>query len=184
MVPGPSHAPLVTVACTSSATVEVAAVRGLPMLLGMHMSDDDKIAMLDHYATAALAAGRDPVGVPHVATVLAHVADSRRRAVAELHAAMPGWLADGLAGYQPIDGRPRPRRDPLQYTDLLCDLHPVGTPDECVDRILASVDRTGIHHVIMMVEGVGDHAATLANIASLGADVLPRISSRAAPGSG
>jgi alkanesulfonate monooxygenase SsuD/methylene tetrahydromethanopterin reductase-like flavin-dependent oxidoreductase (luciferase family) len=176
-----------TVACTSLATVELAAARGLPMLLGMQMSDDDKIAMLDHYAMAARAAGRDPVGVPHIATVLAHVADSRDQAVIELRAAMPGWLADGLAGYQPVDDRPGPRRDPWQYTDLLCGLHPVGTPEDCVDRLRAGAERTGIRHVIMMVEGGGGHMATLANIARLGAEVVPRLrdlSSRAVPGSG
>jgi alkanesulfonate monooxygenase SsuD/methylene tetrahydromethanopterin reductase-like flavin-dependent oxidoreductase (luciferase family) len=177
MVPRPASRPRpsVTVACTSPATVEVAAVRGLPMLLGMHLGDDEKIAMLDHYATTARTAGRDPHGVPHVSTVLAHVADSRDQAVAELRAAMPGWLADGLAGYQPVDGRPHPRRDPRQYTDLLCELHPVGTPEECVDRLRASGARTGIRHVIMMVEGVGGRAATLANIARIGAEVLPRL---------
>lgn len=175
MVPRPAFRPRVTVACTSPATVELAATRGLPMLLGMQLGDDEKTAMLDHYAAAARAAGHDPCGVPHVSSVLAHVADSRGKAVAQLRAAMPGWLAEGLAGYQPIDGRPRPRRDPRQYTDLLCDLHPVGTPEECVDRLRASTERTGIRHVIMMVEGVGDHAATLANIARIGAEVLPRL---------
>jgi alkanesulfonate monooxygenase SsuD/methylene tetrahydromethanopterin reductase-like flavin-dependent oxidoreductase (luciferase family) len=175
MVPRPATRPSVTVACTSLATVELAAARGLPMLLGMHIGDDDKIALLDHYATAARAAGRNPCGVPHVSTVLAHVADSRDLAVAQLRAAMPGWLADGLAGYQPIDGRPSPRRDPRRYTDLLCELHPVGTPDECVDRLRASAERTGIRHVIMMVDGVGNSAATMANIARIGADVLPRL---------
>ncbi|HYS39993.1 MAG TPA: LLM class flavin-dependent oxidoreductase, partial [Pseudonocardiaceae bacterium] len=145
------------------------------MLLGMQLSDDDKIAMLDHYAGAARDAGRDPCDVPHVSTVLAHVADSRDQAVAEMRSAMPGWLADGLAGYQPIDGRAHPRRDPRQYTDLLCDLHPVGTPEECVARLRASGDRTGIRQVIMMVEGAGSRAATLANIARLGAEVLPRL---------
>ncbi|HEX4705236.1 MAG TPA: LLM class flavin-dependent oxidoreductase [Pseudonocardiaceae bacterium] len=174
VVPAASAVP-VTVACTSLPTVELAAARGLPMLLGMQMSDDEKTVVLNHYTAAARAAGRDPLGIPHIATVVAHVADSRRQAVAELRAAMPGWLADGLAGYQPIDGRPRPQRDPERYTDLLCDLHPIGSPAECVDRLRASADRTGIRHVIMMVEGVGSHEATMNTIARLGAEVLPRL---------
>ena len=175
VVPRPTHPPSVTVAATSTPTVELAASRGLPLLLGLHMSDEEKIAMLGQYAAAAEAAGHDPDGVPHVSTVLAHVADSRREAVVELRAALPDWLADGLVGYQPIDGRARPRRDPHEYTDLLCDLHPVGTSDECVALLRASAERTGIRHVIMMVEGVGSRAATLANIARLGAEVLPRL---------
>lgn len=177
MVPRPRTLPRppVVVACTSPETVELAAARGLPMLLGMHMSDDDRVRALDRYATAARAAGRDPAGVGHIATVLAHVADSRAEAVATLRATMPRWLTDGLAGYQPVDGRPRPRRDPREYTDLLCELHPVGTPEECVRRLRASADRTGIRHVIMLVEGTGSREGTLADIARLGAEVLPRL---------
>jgi alkanesulfonate monooxygenase SsuD/methylene tetrahydromethanopterin reductase-like flavin-dependent oxidoreductase (luciferase family) len=177
MVPQPysrPHPPVV-VACTSTATVDLAATRGLPMLLGMHMSDEDKVRMLEHYATSTRAAGRDPDGVEHISAVLAHVADTRDAAVAELRAAMPGWLADGLAGYRPVDDRPRPRRDPWEYTDLLCALHPVGSPDDCVERIRASAERTGIRHVIAMVEGTGDRERTLDNIARLGAEVLPRL---------
>lgn len=167
--------PPVVVACTSAATVELAAARGLPMLLGMQMSDDEKAAMVDHYATASRAAGHDPDRIEHISTVLAHVAGSRDEAIAHLRATMPGWLAEGLAGYRPIDSRPRPRRDPHAYTDLLCALHPVGSPDDCVDRIRAGADRTGIGHVILMVEGSGDHDTTLATITRLGEEVLPRL---------
>ena len=125
--------PCVVVACTSNATAELAASRGLPMLLGMHMTDDEKLSMLRRYAKAACAAGRDPDIVEHISTVLAHVADTREQAVAQLRAAMPAWLADGLAGYQRIDGRPRVRRDPVQYTELLCALHPVGSPADALN---------------------------------------------------
>ena len=178
MVPRARSRPPVVVACTSMATVEVAAARGLPMLLGMHLGDEEKLGMLDRYATAARAAGHDPTTVEHVSAVLAHVADTRAGAVAELRAAMPGWLAEGLAGYQPLDGRPRSRRDPAAYTDLLCALHPVGSPDECVAHLRASADRTGIRHVIMMVEGTGSADRTMATIARLGAQVLPRLRER------
>jgi alkanesulfonate monooxygenase SsuD/methylene tetrahydromethanopterin reductase-like flavin-dependent oxidoreductase (luciferase family) len=67
------------------------------------------------------------------------------------------------------------RRDPHAYTDLLCALHPVDSPDDCVDRIRAGADRTGIGHVILMVEGGGDHDTTLATIARFGEEVLPRL---------
>jgi alkanesulfonate monooxygenase SsuD/methylene tetrahydromethanopterin reductase-like flavin-dependent oxidoreductase (luciferase family) len=175
MVPRPRSRPEIVVAATSVATAGLAAVRGLPLLLGMHISDDGKIEMLAHYAAAARAAGRDPAGVGHISAVLAEVADSRDEAVGRLRHSLPGWLADGLAGYQPIDGRPRPHRDPVAYTELLCDLHPVGSPDDCVARLRESARRTGIRHVIMMVEGTGSRAGTMATIARLGEEVLPRL---------
>lgn len=177
VVPAPvsaPHAPFV-VACTSPGTVELAAVRGLPMLLGMHIGDEDKAEMVRHYESVATAAGGDPTAVDHISAVLAYVADDRQQAQADLRAAMPGWLAAGLAAHTPVDGRPRPSRDPHAYTDLLCSLHPVGSPDECVQRLRASARRAGIDHVIMMVEGAGSRERTLANITRLGEQVLPRL---------
>lgn len=189
LVPAPLATAPLAVACTSRGTVELAAARGLPMLLGMHIGDEEKAAMVHHYDRAAAAAGHDPAAVAHISAVLAHVADDREQALADLRAAMPGWLAAGLAAHTPVDDRPRPSRDPHAYTELLCSLHPVGSPEECVERLLASARRTGIEHVIMMVEGAGSRERTLANITRLGAQVLPRLraadlSSPAAPGSG
>jgi alkanesulfonate monooxygenase SsuD/methylene tetrahydromethanopterin reductase-like flavin-dependent oxidoreductase (luciferase family) len=188
MVPTPRAVPL-AVACTSRGTVELAAARGLPMLLGMHIGDEEKAAMVRHYDQTAAAAGRAPATVEHISAVLAYVADDREQALADLRAAMPGWLAAGLAAHTPVDRRPRPSRDPHAYTELLCSLHPVGSPDECVERLLASARRTGIEHVIMMVEGAGSRERTLANITRLGTQVLPRLrasdlSSPGVPGSG
>lgn len=175
-VPRPSRAgPPVTVACTSPTTVREAAVRGLPMLLGMHLGDDEKAGMVAQHAEISAAAGHDPDSVRHVSAVVGHVADDRAQAVSELRSTMPGWLAEGLAAHMPVDERPRPARDPVAYTELLCELHPVGSPDDCVDRIRSSAERTGVEHVIMMVEGAGTAHRTADNIARLGAEVLPRL---------
>lgn len=175
MVPRPAARPPVTVACTSRPTVELAAARGLPMLLGMHIGDDEKADLVTWYEKAAAEAGRDPAGARHVSAMLCHIADDRARAERELKEAMPGWLAEGLAGYVRVDGRPSAPRDPDAYTDLLCSLHPVGSPADCVSRLRASAERTGIEHVILMVEGSGSRERTLHTIARLGAEVLPAL---------
>lgn len=187
LVPGPRAGVPVFVASTSDATVRLAAQRALPMLLGMHVGDDVKRALVDRYAAESLAAGHDPASVGHVSTVVAHVADSRRDAVREVREAMPAWLAAGFADHMPLPGFPKPSRDPVAYTELLCDLHPVGSVADCTQRLRTSVERTGIRHVIMMVEGTGDRDRTMRTIARLGSEVLPvlrAVSSRAAPGSG
>lgn len=169
MVPGGTGLRPV-VACTSSATVGLAAKRGLPMLLGMHIGDAEKAAMLEEYARA-----RGAPGEGHMAAAVGFVGDSTAEAVRELTAAMPRWLKPGLAGYVPVDGRPRAARDPVEYAEMLCRIHPVGSADHCVDVIAATAARTGLRHLILMVEGAGEHARTLENIARLGAEVLPRV---------
>ncbi|MFI7058410.1 LLM class flavin-dependent oxidoreductase [Streptosporangium canum] len=215
MVPAVRLRPVV--ACTSPETVTLAAERGLPMLLGMHIGDEEKAAMLRHYRRAAVRppaaggpggrGGREPGGqesggsggsvagpaVPplpgHVAAVVGHVGDSTAQVAGELREAMPRWLEPGLAGYVPVDGRARPRRDIPAYVDFLCDAHPVGSPGHCVERITRTAEVTGLRHLMLMVEGAGDRARTLENIRRLGAEVLPRVrdrlpSSRRAPASG
>ncbi len=169
--------PPVVVAATTPATAGLAATRGLPMLLGLHVDDAGKRDMVDHYAAAAARRGATSAG-GHVAAVVAQVGDSRAEARRLLLAQLPRWLGPGLAGYVPADGRARPARDPDGYAELLCRIHPVGTADDCVESMVATTRRTGIEHLICMVEGSGDLAAVRENIARLGAEVLPRLPGR------
>ncbi|GGP97015.1 alkanal monooxygenase [Streptosporangium pseudovulgare] len=198
------------VACTSAPTVALAAERGLPMLLGMHIGDAERAAMIRSYRTASEGAGGERRGgrdgglgngdgdpgegrdvgpggggrdggaggdadPGHVGAAVGYVADTTERAVRELREAMPRWLAPGLAGHVPVDGRPGPRRDIGAYVDFLCDTHPVGSPGRCAERIARTAGATGLRHLILMVEGAGDHARTLDNIRRLGEQVLPLV---------
>ena len=170
----PPH-PEVILAATTAATVELAAQRGLPLLLGMHASDADKAALIDHYNQVATR----PLG--HLAAALAYVADSQHEAMATMRTCLPRWLGPGLAGYRRADGAPHHPRDPTEYTELLCRLHPVGTPEHCLDKLRTTAQRTGIGHLILLVEGTGDRARTLENITRLGAEVLPSLRDRTQP---
>ncbi|MFJ1704230.1 LLM class flavin-dependent oxidoreductase [Kitasatospora sp. NPDC088346] len=177
--PGPGGPPVV-VACTSPGGVRTAAERGLPMLLGMHSGDEDKAQMLAAYRTAWRAAGRGEeqlarIEREHVAAGVVQVGDRTAGARDELLRAMPGFFAHGLGAHRTVDDRARTMRDPRSYTELLCDLHPVGTPRQCADRLLATAERTGIRRFALLTEGSGDRAATLHNIARLGAEVLPQL---------
>ncbi|BCL27671.1 LLM class flavin-dependent oxidoreductase [Streptomyces aurantiacus] len=184
VVPRPSEAlsggesPEVIVACTSPASVRLAAERGLPMLLGMHVGDEEKAEMVALWRTYARAAGHSPDGIAraaHVSAGVAQIADRRTDAVETLQKAMPGWLKQGLEAHVTVDGRKRSMRDPLAYTELLCGLHPVGTPRLCADRLAATSERTGITRFALLVEGSGDLAATEENVRRLGGEVLPRL---------
>lgn len=167
--------PPVVVACTSAATAELAAARGLPMLLGMDLGDDGKEQLIAAYARA----GAEPPG-GHIGAVVAQVADTRAEAQGLLRRELPRWLGPGLAGYRPVDGRPRPSRDPRAYADRLCRIHPVGTAADCVASMAATAERTGLRHLLCMVEGAGDPARIRENIARLGAEVLPALRQRTA----
>ncbi|KPI10936.1 Alkanal monooxygenase (FMN-linked) [Actinobacteria bacterium OV450] len=181
VVPRPSEAldgdgsgPEVIVACTSPASVRLAAERGLPMLLGMHCGDEDKAEMVALYRRTAAAAGHDP-DAPHVSAGVCQLADRTADAREALMKAMPGWLKQGLDAHVTVDGRERTMRDPVAYTELLCALHPVGTPRLAADRLAATAERTGITRFALLAEGSGDLASTEENVRRLGAEVLPRL---------
>lgn len=174
----PLTGPPVVVACTSPRSVRLAARRGLPLLLGMHCGDEEKAEIVALWRREALDAGHGPdeiaeVASRHVSAGVAQVADHTAQAVESLTKAMPGWLSEGLAAHRTVDGRPRTMRDPLGYTELLCGLHPVGTPQLCADRLAATRERTGISRYALLVEGTGDLTATERNVQRLGEEVLP-----------
>ncbi|MFD4974747.1 LLM class flavin-dependent oxidoreductase [Streptomyces sp. NPDC058424] len=184
VVPRPSEAltqvpgPEVVVACTSPASVRLAAERGLPMLLGMHIGDEEKAEMVALWQRCVRAAGRpdeEVRGAAHVSAGVCQIADRRTDAEETLLKAMPGWLKQGLDAHVTVDGRIRGMRDPLEYTELLCGLHPVGTPRLCADRLAATSERTGISRFALFTEGSGDLAATEENLRRLGAEVLPHL---------
>jgi alkanesulfonate monooxygenase SsuD/methylene tetrahydromethanopterin reductase-like flavin-dependent oxidoreductase (luciferase family) len=157
--------PPVVLAVTTQASVALAAARGLPMLLGMHADDAEKAAFVAAHGGPA----------SHMWAALAYVADTRAEALATIREALPRWLRPGLAGYRRLDGAPGAPRDPVAYTEDLCRRHGIGTPDDAVAALAGSAARTGIRHVLLMVEGAGDRSRTCENIARLGAEVLPRL---------
>lgn len=167
--------PPVIVACTSAASAALAARQGLPMLLGMHAEDAEKAEMVRAYDAAARACGRDPHAVEHAAASLALVADSRAEAVRELRASLPRWLSRGLSAHQTVDGRARPMRDPLAYTNHLCDIHPVGTPADCIAALRRTAEATGIRRHLLFAEAAGTPERTRDNIERLGKEVLPEL---------
>ncbi|MFB7503603.1 LLM class flavin-dependent oxidoreductase [Streptomyces broussonetiae] len=184
VVPRPSEAlteapgPEVVIACTSPASVRMAAERGLPMLLGMHVGDEEKAEMVALWRRCARAAGwpeEQITDAAHVSAGVCQLADRRTDAAETLLKAMPGWLKQGLEAHVTVDGRARTMRDPHAYTELLCGLHPVGTPRLAADRLAATSERTGISRFALLVEGSGDLAATEENLRRLGAEVLPQL---------
>ncbi|MFE0042794.1 LLM class flavin-dependent oxidoreductase [Streptomyces albireticuli] len=168
--------PPVIVACTSPASVRLAAGHGLPMLLGMHSGDEEKAEMVTLWRKCAREAGRSPEEIAaagHVSAGVVQIADRGQEAAETLTKAMPGWLHQGLSAHVTVDGRLRRMRDPLEYTQLLCELHPVGPPRLCADRLAATAERTGITRFALLAEGSGDLAATEDNLRRLGGEVLP-----------
>ncbi|MEJ2860060.1 LLM class flavin-dependent oxidoreductase [Actinomycetospora flava] len=171
VVPRPATpgGPPVRVAATTDATVDLAADRDLPLLLGMHADDAERGGMVRRWDDRAGRAGE------HVGVGIAHVADTRAAARRAVREALPTWLGPGLAGHVRADGAPRALRDPVAYTDLLCSLHPVGTVDDVAEHLARTAAATGLRHLALMVQTTGDPARTTGTVEAL-ASLRERIS--------
>lgn len=165
----------VWVAATSQDTVDLAASRGLPLLLGVHATDDEKIALVNRWREVAEKNGHDPDTAEHGAVFLAFAADSRREAVQRLRGPMTEWLSKGVGDYQRLDGS-RGGRDQAEYVDRLIDTHLVGTPHHSAERLADSVEATGIGRALLMVEGAATASEVTENIQRLGAELVPIVS--------
>ncbi|SNT55843.1 Flavin-dependent oxidoreductase, luciferase family (includes alkanesulfonate monooxygenase SsuD and methylene tetrahydromethanopterin reductase) [Asanoa hainanensis] len=167
VVPRPRRPLPVWVAATSPSTVEVAAARGLPLLLGLHATDAEHADLLGRYRRVAAAHGHDPALAPHAS---AHLAQVGPDAAALVRARLPALLA-GTREYVRLDGSPPAHRDLAAYTEHLIRNGAVGDAAEVRRRLAASAAATGVHHRLLMVEAAGTRPEVTANIEALAAAV-------------
>jgi alkanesulfonate monooxygenase SsuD/methylene tetrahydromethanopterin reductase-like flavin-dependent oxidoreductase (luciferase family) len=154
LVPRPASPLPVWVAATSPPTVELAARRGLPLLLGMH---EDPAPLLDHYRR------HNAEPVPHGTVHLVSFDD-----VETYRKRLLDWQTRALEHPRLA---PAPDRDVPAYVDRLVRLHPPGTPAEILARLTRS---HGVSRLLLAVEAAEDVAST---IHTLGVAVLPGLRS-------
>lgn len=52
--------------------------------------------------------------------------------------------------------------------------HPVGTPEYCIERLATTMERTGLRHVMIMLEAPADRQHSLENIKRFSVEVLAK----------
>lgn len=167
VVPRPNRPIGVWLAATSPATADLAAARGLPLLLGMHATDAEHAAVLDRYADVTARHGHDPATAAHASAHLVYVHPDDRGAVDAARAPLAALLA-GTTDYVRL-GAAAPPRDLDAYRDHLLRIGAVGSPATCRQILAASAAATGVRHQLLMLEGGGTEEHTLTAIAQLSA---------------
>jgi alkanesulfonate monooxygenase SsuD/methylene tetrahydromethanopterin reductase-like flavin-dependent oxidoreductase (luciferase family) len=168
------HPPLY-VACHSENSVEVAARRGLPMLLFFHCDNDAKATLLSRYAEIAAQHGHDPTNVDHAWAVMGYVASSEEQARRELRRTLLPWYEASGKAYiylQPQQGH----QDIEPLLNSMFAHHPIGTPTECVDKLATTMERTGLRHCLVMLEAPAERQRSLENIERFATEVLAKLS--------
>ncbi|MCD0451353.1 LLM class flavin-dependent oxidoreductase [Actinocorallia sp. API 0066] len=183
LLPRPETPPPVFLAATSPASERLAAERGLPMLLGMHVGDAEKAAAVGRYREFG-----GPPRAGHVTTGVAWVGRTREEARRTVTEELPRWMGPGLAGYVPVDGRPRHVRDAAEYAAELAGMHAVGTAEDCAEALARACALPDVGRVVLLVECSADAGRVAETVRSLGGEVLPRlretVSSRAGAAAG
>lgn len=184
--PGPAAGTPVYLAANSAASVQLAATRGLPMLLFFDKDADAKAEMIAEHAHAAEAAGHPGTGYPHGMAVFAHVTDDADEARSVMRRSATEFVRASRQYELLLDVPQRvdPGMPESQAVDRVAEAalanHPVGSVDSCVERLVEQVRRSGCRRVLCQVEVSGDHDGVLANVKRLGQEVLPEVRRRLA----
>lgn len=146
IVPGPRTRPRpeVVMAATSNPTVEPAARRRLPLLLGVHADDAEKAAMIEHYDHVV--DDPDRRRPRHISAGLAYVADSDDEAADTMRTCLPRWLGPVSPGTAARTARPgspaTPRTTPISCAACTRSGRRSGAPATGPQR---RADRCGPH---------------------------------------
>jgi alkanesulfonate monooxygenase SsuD/methylene tetrahydromethanopterin reductase-like flavin-dependent oxidoreductase (luciferase family) len=167
------HPPLY-VACHSGNRVEVAARRGLPMLLFFHFDNDAKASLLERYGEIAERHGHDPAKIDHAWAMMGYIADNQEQARQELRRTLLPWYEASGKAYiylQPQQGHP----DLELPLESMFVHHPIGTPEDCLEKLTVTMERTGLRHVLVMLEAPAERQQTLENIERFATEVLAKL---------
>lgn len=198
--PGP---PVFAVA-QSPVTVKWAAERGIPMILNFTLTDEEKLAQVEEYEACAENAGIDPSGIPHLLSCLAGTARDGDVIRNQSRDYFVWWLEEfarasqlfepeneRIAGYEQHRRKwsemiQRGERNASQSVERIYAINPIGSPQQCVDRLGETIRKTGIGNFAFGFEAAGDQLAVLDSMQMFAEDVLSPLSggqrfSRSAP---
>lgn len=179
------HPPLYTVAQTDQ-TIEWAAVRGIPLLLPYGFSDQQLLSILNRYDEFADKAGIDASNAPHVLTALAGVSSDGARVKESTRERTLWWeeasqramkfgetLVFERYGRRPGEESARSGTGLTEKVDAYLANSPIGTPQECIDKLNRTAETTGIKRIALALEGVGTRQAVLDSMQQFAEDVMP-----------
>lgn len=184
------HPPLYTVAMTDQ-TIEWAARQAIPLLLPYGFSDQQTLGVLNRYNEFADKAGIDASGMPHVLTAMAGVSNNGAQVKETTRERLLWWeeaseramqfgetLATERYGKRAGEEKIWGGGGLFDRVATYMENSPIGTPQECIDKLNRTVEVTGISRIALALEGVGQRQAVLDSIQQFSEDVMPFVGKR------
>jgi len=188
------HPQLYTVA-RSPESLTWAAKEGIPLIFGHNsQSDEQKAVALEQYGMYAEAAGHDPSKIPHIISCLAGVSRNGDDIKKASWDHLVWWYEEGTeasglhAPDSPVvpsyEWRQRERQERVlrgmrSAADTLPDeyaMNPIGSPQECIDKLNTTVEITGVTRFILGFEAAGRRADVLRSMQMFKEEVIPHVS--------
>lgn len=191
------HPPIYT-AAESGSSVEWAARNGFPLLMQLGQDDQELAARVELYNEFAEEAGHDPDTIDHVVMCIGHIGESREAAKAEVFGMLEWWGDESSRIGFDVDQLKRlpnyryhlnrveqwvlQGKDTATVINEWLDNSPVGTPEQCVERLEGIIANIGVRHVVLGLEAVGNREATERNIERFAVEVFPKVGNEASSG--
>jgi len=178
--------PPVYVVCQSRPTVELAARHGLPMMLSFTIDDDAKAAQVTLYRELAARYGHDPTAIDHACAVVGYVGNSRREVEQVARPNIERFFeANHDAEHLPDESGAGPgehsvprsavRAFVAERTVRMLSFNPVGTAEQCVERLQQIVERTGVRRFVVLCEFAVERAAVLETLERFACEIMPNV---------
>jgi len=188
--------PPIYVVCESPTSTEWVASQGYPMILSWWLEREALRSQVELYNEVASSHGHDPSQAKHVLSAIACVADSQEEAKDAIRENIGWWRKVSkeallkleelrkLPNYefvlrrwedQILAGAGDPDAGERATLERLLDLNLIGTPEQCVERIVELVEITGVEHFVVGFEGVGDRERALESMRRFAEEVVPQV---------
>ncbi|UFQ13620.1 MULTISPECIES: LLM class flavin-dependent oxidoreductase [Streptomyces] len=178
-----SSGPPVYVAAGSPASIELAADRGLPLMLFFDKSAEAKAEMVALYERRRLSGGHPKPAAGHAFAVFTQVCDApenarrlmrdRARFILSLNNHPSRLLGDAVPAPPPVSAA-----NIEHLADTLLSTHPVGSAETCVERLAHHIRTSGCTRVMCQVEAAADTGDVLHNLERLATEVFPAVRHR------
>lgn len=181
------HPPLYTVA-QSPESLQWAGEQGIPVIHNFTRTAQEIAVALNIYNQAAEKAGYDPTQIPHVLSLLAGVSQEGDKIKKLARPLIGWWIEEGLrtadltneAGYEYYHAIRDKRatvgiRTGFDLTEGVILNSPIGSIQECVDKIAQKAEVTGISRFALGFETLGTRQAVLDCMQMYSEEVIPRV---------
>ena len=156
-------------------TIEWCAEKGLPMLLNYTISDEAKRAQLDLYNDIAYSYGHDVDAIPHTLSLMVGCSLDGDVIRKQSRDHLSWWLeeflraselfkrvGDNVNGYewQKRQWEEMVMRNEQKIEDRVeryFKMNPIGSPQECIDKLANTLEVTGLQQTILGFEAAGSY---------------------------